>query len=521
MGWQVGAWRTDQTPTPGYQYHTYAANNLNQYTSAEGQAPAYDNNGNLTQFEGWNYSTNAESQVTRLTPAAGGEMEVRHDPLGRVFLRKFPDGTRRRYFYDGASVVEEFDENNVDRAIHVHAPGVDHVLVTLRWGPGGYSQSLDNYYRLYDACNTVTHLVHAGTGAAMEAYRYDAFGQPWRYALDGSFLPMGASQYENRYLFTGREWFPEVGNGGLYDYRARIYHPRLGRFVQADPIRFGGGDTNMHRYCGNDPVNRIDPAGLLDQRSGVNIFNQAIGSSPTSPAGGNSEWNGWDFGPGYTSFPGGTIWAPSTGPQTAGSYSTSEGTTAGASGGGSQIAREALEDFGRFGAGLINRAIGLVQGTVQVFSNPFGPTVGFANAFGQALTSFSADPIGQMRDYFSSFGDPDRAADAFAGVAFNAALATSAMKGVGAPANPIAQASNFAKPAATNPVIANMFKAPRDAALAARASLSAAERELWARHYADVAARTKNGPAIGLNVERSKFLRGETDLPPGNIQDFW
>jgi hypothetical protein len=79
--------------------------------------------------------------------------------------------------------------------------------------------------------------------------------------------------------------------------------------------------------------------------------------------------------------------------------------------------------------------------------------------------------------------------------------------------------SNFAKPAPTNPTIANMFKAPRAAALEARAGLSAAEREMWARHYADVAARTKNGPAIKLNVERAKFLRGETDLPPGNILD--
>lgn len=78
---------------------------------------------------------------------------------------------------------------------------------------------------------------------------------------------------------------------------------------------------------------------------------------------------------------------------------------------------------------------------------------------------------------------------------------------------------NFAKPAPTNPMIANMFKESKDAALKMRASLSPVEREMWARHYADVAARTPEGPAIKLNVERAKFLRGETDTPPGNIRD--
>ena len=195
-------------------------------------------------------------------------MEVRHDPLGRVFLRKFPTGEKRRYFYDGANVVEEFDENGTDRAVHVHAPGVDHVMASLRWGGKGYDQYLGAYYRLYDARNSVTHLV-SDAGAVIESYRYDAFGQPWRYAADGSYLPMNsaqaASSYENRYLFTGREWFPEVGSGGLYDYRAR-----LGRFVQTDPIGFNGGDANPYRYCSNDSVNGMDPTGLADP--GVWVF---------------------------------------------------------------------------------------------------------------------------------------------------------------------------------------------------------------------------------------------------------
>src|SRR5437016_5828023 len=63
-------------------------------------------------------------------------------------------------------------------------------------------------------------------------------------------------------MFTGREYLSELG---IYDYRNRFYHPGLGRFLQSDPIGFGGGDTNLFRYSGGNPVNQADPFGLKEQ----------------------------------------------------------------------------------------------------------------------------------------------------------------------------------------------------------------------------------------------------------------
>ena len=37
-------------------------------------------------------------------------------------------------------------------------------------------------------------------------------------------------------------WLGEVG---LYSYRARAYNPRIGRFMQTDPIMYEGGRTFM------------------------------------------------------------------------------------------------------------------------------------------------------------------------------------------------------------------------------------------------------------------------------------
>jgi len=47
----------------------------------------------------------------------------------------------------------------------------------------------------------------------------------------------------------------------LYHTGARYYDPRLGRFLQPDPIGQAGG-VNLYAYVGNDPLNLTDPSGL-------------------------------------------------------------------------------------------------------------------------------------------------------------------------------------------------------------------------------------------------------------------
>lgn len=88
----------------------------------------------------------------------------------------------------------------------------------------------DWYFLQQDHEGSVTHLTDT-SGVVIEKYRYDAFGAPTIYAPDGTVR--AATAYNNRFLFTGREYAATyqgtyVAAFKFYEYRARAYHPDAG-----------------------------------------------------------------------------------------------------------------------------------------------------------------------------------------------------------------------------------------------------------------------------------------------------
>jgi RHS repeat-associated protein len=128
----------------------------------------------------------------------------------------------------------------------------------LVWYEG--SGTTDRRWLIPDERGSIVAVTNA-SGTAIAVNSYDEYGIP-------------ATTNLGRFQYTGQAWIPELG---MYYYKARIYSPTLGRFMQSDSIGYGAG-MNVYAYVGGDPVNFSDPLGL---RSGdVKTYNLPVESPP-------------------------------------------------------------------------------------------------------------------------------------------------------------------------------------------------------------------------------------------------
>jgi RHS repeat-associated protein len=150
-------------------------------------------------------------------------------------------------------VGDLYEQRESQHIYYVHASG--RVVAQVR--PAG-TQRETRY--VHDDHLGSTDLVTDAAGAVVERQSFDPFGLRRNPQWAVTTPPVGAPAV--RRGFTGHAHDDDLG---LINMRGRMYDPRLGRFLTADPIVPDAADSqswNPYSYVRNNPLTWIDPSGF-------------------------------------------------------------------------------------------------------------------------------------------------------------------------------------------------------------------------------------------------------------------
>ncbi|MFN7935264.1 MAG: putative Ig domain-containing protein [Bryobacteraceae bacterium] len=249
--------RTSSHLSATYTYSYQGGPGGNLLTSDVLYDYTYDAEGNLTQsrnrVDGSTvaYQYDFRNRVTAIIARNSlsvetGRTTFAYDAADRRILSTDAGGDTR-YFYDllnpilaigpGSTVTRRF-----------YGEGLDSILAEET---GGQTRWL-----LTDNVGTVRTVVD-NTATVVSQLLLDSFGRPLRNSNPTVTSELG---------FAGRE---SIALSGDQYFRARLYSPRLGRFLQADPLEPYG-----YVYASNSPLVRIDPLGLADAPENASLWSR-------------------------------------------------------------------------------------------------------------------------------------------------------------------------------------------------------------------------------------------------------
>jgi len=193
-----------------------------------------------------NFSYDVENRlVSGGGNGSGGAFSLAYDPEGRLSSYT-AGGTTTTFLYDGVNLIAEYNGNaTTPLRRYIHGTGTDNPMI---WLEGSDTTAVRFFYTDYHG----SVIGYAdGAGNLAQLYKYGPYGEPRD-------VNNADNWSGSRFRYTGQTMLYEAR---LYYYKARVYDPKWGRFLQTDPIG-SKDDLDLYAYTGDDPVNKADPTGL-------------------------------------------------------------------------------------------------------------------------------------------------------------------------------------------------------------------------------------------------------------------
>ncbi|MEK6280527.1 MAG: RHS repeat-associated core domain-containing protein [Acidobacteriota bacterium] len=253
-----------------------AAWNTSSQIPRDGHANlSYDSATNRITTAGFAYDA-AGNQVRALIPGSSNSQRFQYDAANRlanvrteasVIIARYTygdsnerlileeAGVRTYYACDGSAEYTETGGSTTPQWSKTYIYLGARLLSTLT--PNGSGQFVQYHHPDRLGTRLVTN--------AQDTTYFEQQTLPFGTALNES-PPAGGTSGQTSRRFTT---YDRSLNTGLDYALNRHYDPQQGRFTQVDPIGMDASDMtdpqtlNMYAYCGNDPVNSIDPDGLF------------------------------------------------------------------------------------------------------------------------------------------------------------------------------------------------------------------------------------------------------------------
>ncbi|WP_431096854.1 Ig-like domain repeat protein [Polaromonas aquatica] len=235
------------------------SNRLNQTQDSIGTATVqHDAAGNITS-DGLNtYTYGDRGRLTTMTNAGGtvnysySALELRMSKTGPTAL--VPTGAAFYVYGEDGKLLGEYDANGVPQyeTIYMGSP----VGVIKQTGTAAGSDIAISLYNVSTDQLGAPRVITRQSDEAI-AWRWDTAEPFGATAPDQNPSSLGTFTFNQR--LPGQTFDAE---SGLFQNWNREYNPRIGRYMQSDPIGLAGG-INTFSYAGGDPLSNVDPEGLV------------------------------------------------------------------------------------------------------------------------------------------------------------------------------------------------------------------------------------------------------------------